>query len=97
MATGPEHYREAERLADQADHWMNADTGWKAHLSTEERLARRSADLTAALVQAVLANAAATALNDNASDAGGMPLEDYNAWVDVAAVWQPKRKKGGDQ
>ncbi|WND33983.1 hypothetical protein RI578_06600 [Streptomyces sp. BB1-1-1] len=94
MATGPDHYREAERLQQQADTWENADTGWKAHLSTDERLARRNADLLAGLVHAVLANAAATALNDHATDGGGMPLEDYNAWVDAAAVWKPKRRGG---
>lgn len=43
MATGPEHYRTAERPIDQAGTWMNADTGWKAHLSQEERIALRSA------------------------------------------------------
>ncbi|WP_329214862.1 hypothetical protein OG352_05370 [Streptomyces sp. NBC_01485] len=95
MATGPEHYREAERLITQANTWANADMGWKAHLSSEARIAHRMADLAEAQVHATLADAAATALNDNASDAGGLPLEDYDAWVKAAAVWQPKQK-GGD-
>jgi uncharacterized protein YyaL (SSP411 family) len=56
----PEHYREAERLAEQAAQWMDADTGWKAGLSTEERLARRSSDLAEAQVHATLALAVAT-------------------------------------
>jgi len=91
MATGPEHYRKAERLAEQADTWMNADTGWKAHLSTEERIAHRTADLLAGLLHAVLANSAATALNDHSADEGGMPLADYDAWVQTASQW----KRGG--
>jgi hypothetical protein len=53
--TGPQHYREAERLAEQAAGWMDADTSWKGQLSTEERLARRSADLAEAQVHATLA------------------------------------------
>ncbi|MBC9729892.1 hypothetical protein [Streptomyces sp. TRM68367] len=84
--TGPDHYREAERLTRQAGTWMDADTGWKAHLPTSERLAHRMADLAEAQVHATLANAAATALNDNATDEGGMPLEDYDAWREVAGV-----------
>lgn len=55
--TGPEHYREAERLAKQADTWENADTGWKGQLSVEERIARRMTDLAAAQVHATLAGA----------------------------------------
>lgn len=62
MATGPEHYREAERLLTEAGKWMNADTGWMAHMPTEERLARRTADLAEAQVHADLAKAAATAM-----------------------------------
>ena len=58
--TGPEHYREAERLITQANTWANADMGWKAHLSSEERIAYRMADLTEAQVHATLALAAAT-------------------------------------
>ena len=57
--TGPQHYGEAERLAEQAAGWMDADTGWKGQLSMEERLARRSADLAEAQVHATLALATA--------------------------------------
>lgn len=65
--TGPEHYRIAEHtmaaardLIDQADEWMDADSGWKAQLSSEERLQRRSADLASAQVLATLAHTHAT-------------------------------------
>ncbi|MEU8907001.1 hypothetical protein [Streptomyces mirabilis] len=95
MATGPEHYREAERLEHQADTWMNADIGWKAGLSATERLAYRMADLAAAQVHATLANAAAVALNDHAHDEGGMPLEDYDAWQNAAGV-RGNMAKGGE-
>lgn len=81
MATGPEHYTEAERLMEQSRTWENADTGWKAHLSTEERLARRMADLAEAQVHADLAKAAATAMG---ALSGGMAGEDFEAWDKVA-------------
>lgn len=51
----PEHYALAEQLLAQADTWMDADTGWKANLSTAERLAHRAADLATAQVHATLA------------------------------------------
>jgi hypothetical protein len=86
--TGPEHYREAERLTEQASTWANADTGWKAHLSSEERIAYRMADLAEAQVHATLALAAATALNDHSADEGGMPLADYDEWVKTASHWK---------
>ncbi|MGW1961778.1 hypothetical protein ACWCPD_16055 [Streptomyces sp. NPDC001935] len=95
MPTGPEHYVEAERLTRQADSWMNADTGWKAGLTAEERLAHRMADLATAQVHATLAGAAAAALNDHSHDEGGMPLADYHAWQTAAGVYKP-RSKGGD-
>jgi hypothetical protein len=81
--TGPEHYLEAERFQRQAETWENADTGWKADMSGEERIARRTADLTAALVHATLAGAAATALG---SLSNGMPGEDFAAWNEAAGV-----------
>ncbi|MCC9154881.1 hypothetical protein LZP81_30925 [Streptomyces parvulus] len=87
MATGPDHYREAERLLDQAHHYIygdGADPVTGAALASE------------AIGHALLANAAATALNDHAPDNGGMPLEDYNAWVNTAAVWKPRRRGGDD-
>ncbi|MGW0578329.1 hypothetical protein ACWD25_20690 [Streptomyces sp. NPDC002920] len=94
MATGPEHYSEAERLAEQADTWMDADRGWKAGLSSHERIQYRTADLLAGLLHAFLANAAATALNDHSHAEGGMRLEDYDAWMKAASAWQPKPKGG---
>lgn len=57
---GPEHYRAAEQLCVRADEVLDADWGWMANLSTEERLARRAADLADAQVHATLAYAAAT-------------------------------------
>lgn len=60
--SGPFHYDEAEKLLKQADHWLNADTGWMATMSTEERLARRAADLAAAQVHATLALTAGVVL-----------------------------------
>ena len=59
---GPEHYREAERLAIQAESW-----GWRATLSTDERIVARAGDLVAAQVHATLALAAATALSAGTS------------------------------
>lgn len=57
--TGPEHFREAERLQAEASKWANADRGWMASMSTDERIARRMADLADAQVHATLALAAA--------------------------------------
>ncbi|MFI1767495.1 hypothetical protein ACH41H_36360 [Streptomyces sp. NPDC020800] len=86
MTTGPEHYREAERLLARAHHYTYGDG---ADPLTGQALA------TEAIGHALLANAAATALNDNSHDEGGMPLEDYQAWQDTAGVYKPKRR-GGD-
>ncbi|MGW2933983.1 hypothetical protein ACWDA7_19515 [Streptomyces sp. NPDC001156] len=77
---GPGHYQEAEVLLARAKN-----TGLEGDLETANLLA-------AAQVHATLALAAATALNDNSADAGGMPLEDYHAWTLAAGVWQPKPK-----
>ncbi len=81
--TGPEHYREAERLLGMAHRFTygdGADPIVGAALAAE------------AQAHATLANAAATALNDNSPDEGGMPLEDYRAWQQAAGVWKPKPK-----
>jgi hypothetical protein len=59
--TGPEHYREAERLIDRADEWLDADDEWMASLPASERVERRTADLATAQVHANLALAAAVA------------------------------------
>lgn len=79
--TGPEHYRQAERLIEQADEWPDADLGWKGDLTAAERIARRDSDLAAAQVHATLALAAATGLNDAYC---GKPDHDHRAWLDVA-------------
>lgn len=50
-----DHFREAERFAASAEEWMDADTGWKATMSTGERIARRANDIQAAQVHAILA------------------------------------------
>lgn len=92
--TGPEHYREAERLQHQADTWENADTGWKADMSGEERIARRMADLADAQVHATLALAAATALNR--PDGEGMVRDDYREWMHAASVKPPKTSSAKD-
>lgn len=81
---GAEHTREAERLAASAEEWMDADYGWKATLSTQERLLYRSCDLQAAQVHATLAQTAAAneyipvlrqALEELAPLAKGTPAE----------------------
>ncbi|MEU1309432.1 hypothetical protein ABZ419_11130 [Streptomyces cinnamoneus] len=90
--TGLEHYRRAEQLAAQADGWMDADRGWKAHLPAQERIAFRTADLAAAQVHATLALAAATALVDETprSDC----FANYGAWQNVAGHTPNDRKDG---
>ncbi|WP_262059703.1 hypothetical protein [Streptomyces sp. STR69] len=87
MATGPEHYLEAEHLVERAHHYTygdGADPVTGAALAAE------------AQVHATLALAAATALNDHSHSEGGMPLEDYDAWTKTAGVWQAKPKAGTD-
>lgn len=44
-----DHFREANRLIEQAETWMDADRGWMAGMSTGERIERRKADLLAAI------------------------------------------------
>jgi hypothetical protein len=77
--TGPEHYTRAEQLLREVrdGHQEGTDV---------------AAIVAAAQVHATLADAAATALNDNAADEGGMPLEDYRAWAEAAGVWKPQKK-----
>lgn len=82
---GPEHYLEAERHARSADAWLDADAGWKAKLSTAERLAYRNSDLATGQLHATLALAAATALG---SDPDGMRAADAEAW-EIAASAAP--------
>jgi hypothetical protein len=90
--TGPEHYREAERLTAQAASWMNADTGWKAHLSSAERIAHRMADLAEAQVHADLASTAATAeLTAITAAAHDIRSQAINEWFEAID------SKGGDK
>lgn len=88
MATGPDHYREAERLLALAEaHESQTGPGSPAlpNLYAE------------AIAHAVLANAAAAALNDHNPEEGGMPLADYRAWQDAAGLRQPRRESGEDR
>ena len=81
--TGPEHYRAAERLADQANHFTygdGADPVVGAALAAE------------AQVHATLALAAATALNDAQ---GGMTIRERREWLSVAAPPKPAAEDGG--
>lgn len=79
MATGPEHYREAERRLRMA--WEEGrDPQSVAHLLAE------------AQVHATLALAAATAMSapvDGEADSG-MPRADVREWMRVAGVNPPK-------
>jgi hypothetical protein len=85
MATGPEHFKAAERLTDSAGAWMDADHGWKGSLSGVERVARRAGDLAEAQVHATLALAAATALTVVSPDGSYYPL-DEDAWHQAAGT-----------
>jgi hypothetical protein len=58
MTTAEQYIANAEMFAAAAEEWENADTGWKGALTTQERLARRSLDLSAAQVHATLAQTA---------------------------------------
>ncbi len=54
-----DHFAEAERLLVEADFWLDADEGWKADLTTNERLRRQASDVGKAEVHALLALTAA--------------------------------------
>lgn len=83
MATGPEHYREAERLAAMAHRFTYgdlADPAVGAALATE------------AQVHATLALTAATAMSAPVDGAEpGMGSREYAAWYEAAGV-KPKPK-----
>lgn len=84
--TGPEHFREAERLIDQASEWLDSYAD------------RRIADLAEAQVHATLALAAATALSDTDPNGSGMSVADYEVWYEAAGVTKAERPKaGGDR
>jgi hypothetical protein len=70
--TGPEHYREAERLIAEATHWDRVPGTDPAHLTAS------------AQVHATLAAAAATALRGSAEH--GLPLHDWDAWQHAAGT-----------
>ncbi|MFI9340017.1 hypothetical protein ACIG0D_01875 [Streptomyces sp. NPDC052773] len=84
MPTGPEHYREAERLLKGCQNSCGA-------LVIEDGTAEV---LAAAQVHATLALAAATAMGAPVDGEGdsGLPPRDAKAWFDVAGV---KLSKGG--
>lgn len=65
-----DHFRAAERLIKQADHWLDADHGWKAAMSTRERLDRRKADFLGAIAHAV------TGVLEALTAGGEPPLDD---------------------
>ncbi|MET9815282.1 hypothetical protein [Streptomyces sp. NPDC006355] len=83
--TGPEHYREAERLAGMAHHFTygdGADPVAGAALAAE------------AQVHATLALAAATAMQAAVDGAEpGMGSAEFQAWYDAAGV--KPRTRGG--
>ena len=59
--TGPEHYRVAEKLTENAGAVMDYEHGMYASMDPGERLKRQASILAAAQVHATLAFAAATA------------------------------------
>ncbi|MFJ9012283.1 hypothetical protein [Streptomyces canus] len=73
--TGPEHYREAERLL--------ADAGVEG---AEGTYFVRPESLAAAQVHATLALAAATALSDPARSAPRATVPEWDAWQKAAGV-----------
>ena len=86
MASAVDHYREAERLRAAADRWLNADTGWMASMSTDERLARRDSDNQAAQVEATLALAAVMALTGPMAAGAFTDEPEIKAWHEAAGV-----------
>lgn len=77
MSTGPDHFREAERLLAGRTLPATGDgteTFW---------VPATGDDIAAAQVHATLALAAATALNDHD---GGTTVVDYRAWKAVVSV-----------
>lgn len=82
--TGPEHYRAAESLAEQAIAVMDYEHGIYSSMGTEERLKRQAAILAEAQVHATLALAAATALGREGPERT-QPSKDKTAWFAMAA------------
>lgn len=81
--TGPEHYREAERLMAQFDDEIEIDSG-----AVATAIAHIHAIMTSAQVHATLALAAATALRTTEGLLGG----DWQAWYRAASE-QPARDR----
>lgn len=90
--TGPEHYREAERLTERADDVMDAEYGIYASMGTQERIQRRTAYLAEAQVHATLALAAATALVREGVG-GTLPAGDRAAWFNAASEHNTTSRK----
>jgi hypothetical protein len=88
---GPDHYRVAEKLTEDAGAVMDYDHGMYASMDTGERIKRQAALLAAAQVHATLALAAAAALND---PQGGMGGNDWHAWHDAVSVDAMKVSEG---
>jgi hypothetical protein len=89
------HIAQAKKFADQAETWADADYGWMATMSTEERIQRRANDLAAAQVHATLA----TALHPAA--AGTKPLVTalltlVSGWYDLAAEAKARANRLGN-
>lgn len=86
--TGPEHYREAEGE-------LTIDGGCE-YACPHSGCVHEIAHIARAQVHATLALAAATALSDPND---GMPVPDWTAWNEAAAVPEPKplRAAGGEQ
>lgn len=78
--TGPEHYREAERLLRLATKQPAGDGPHEDKSPTDVTFVEDADILAAAQVHATLALAAATGL------AGDLPINDCEAWRDVAAT-----------
>jgi hypothetical protein len=84
--TGPEHYREAERLLKKASHYTYGDGGDPA---------TGAAFAAEAQVHATLALVAATAMSAPVEGGVlGMESPEYAAWYDAAGV--KPRPMGGD-
>ncbi|MGW0993505.1 hypothetical protein ACWD5V_09380 [Streptomyces sp. NPDC002523] len=88
MATGPEHYREAERLVRDAHRFTYGDT---ADPVTGAALA------TEAQVHATLALAAATAMQAPVDGSEcGMGSREFDAWYKAAGVKAPTHRSSED-
>lgn len=83
MASGPEHYQEAERLAEIAEQYLSDDA---------DAMPFAHGMALAAQVHATLALAAAIAMGHR--PAGGMDHLDFEAWDAVAGVQEDDDEDG---